>query len=346
MSAATATIIGGIGAAAAAGATVYGANKSANAATAAGQAQASAAQNSLDFQKSVYADNKKQQADFMAQAAQYAQPTVSDIKALNQMATVADAQNQSALTQIQQGQAVLNSINPALKAAGDQALQLINGQASAVLKPLQDQRATQRSQLENQLAEKFGASFRYSAAGIKALNDFDTQTANSLYTAQTGAINTVVNAASGLSNISAQTQANMQNQVGTAQNASNSVLNANDALSKREQQPFYIGAQFNPSASGVGNAAQIATQAAGNPFAGGIAMGQSIQNVAGAVGQSALTYALGNPSSPAATYTPTGSSSTGVGFSVPNIGSGTLPQAPAYNIGDLGSFNGPNPYSK
>jgi hypothetical protein len=321
----------------AAGASIVGSKIAADAAGEAGKAQAQEAQKALDWQKEVYAKNQAQMQKFMADAAKYSQPTISDINALQKMVQISDAQNASAIKSIESGQKILDSVNPALQAAGDETLKLIKGQADSILNPVRDQRNRQKTELENQLAQRFGASFRFSAAGIKALNDFDNQTAETMYNAHMGALNSVVNAASGLSNIASQTQANMLNQIQTAQGANASIINANDALAKRQQSPFYIGAQFQPNAGGVAGAQQMNTQAIGNQYAGGIAFGQGIANFGANLGQGALTYALGNPSaaSPSpATYVPTGSAQTGTGLGVPNFNV-NLPKAPTYNIGDF-----------
>lgn len=70
---------------------------------------------------------------------------------------------------------ILAKVDPSIKEAASQQLQLLQGKESAVLAPLQAQRMRQRKQLENALAEKLGPGYATSSAGIQALQGFDDQ---------------------------------------------------------------------------------------------------------------------------------------------------------------------------
>lgn len=70
---------------------------------------------------------------------------------------------------------ILAKVDPSIKEAADQQLQLLRGETSKVLAPLQAQRQRQKKQLQNALAEKLGPGYATSSAGIQALSAFDDQ---------------------------------------------------------------------------------------------------------------------------------------------------------------------------
>jgi hypothetical protein len=105
------------------------------------------------------------------QALGYATPTPQEIQTLQQQLAVSTQQ-------VQQGQQLVGSYSPAVQAAGNQALALMNGQSAASLAPMMNQRAQQRAQLQQQLQQQLGSGYQTSSAGIQALNNFDQQTSN------------------------------------------------------------------------------------------------------------------------------------------------------------------------
>lgn len=79
---------------------------------------------------------------------------------------------------------MLDAIDPALMEASTQALSLLRGQDASSLAPIRNQRAQQRSQLLRTLREQLGPGAETSSAGIKALNQFDTETSTMMANAQ------------------------------------------------------------------------------------------------------------------------------------------------------------------
>lgn len=108
-------------------------------------------------------------------------PTDAEIQQLHQAMAV----NQQSITQAQN---LINSADPALVEAANQAMGLMQGKSAASLAPIQNQRAQQRSEMEQQLAQQLGSGYRTSSAGIQALNNFDQQTANLMTNAQQSTI--------------------------------------------------------------------------------------------------------------------------------------------------------------
>lgn len=121
-----------------------------------------------------------QQQQDRASAVKYA---VSD-EELQQLQQSISLNNQD----IARKQKLLASADPALIEAGNQALQLMQGKSAASLKPLQDQRAQQRQQLQQTLASQLGPDYASSSQGRAALNQFDQQTSAVLTGAQQQAI--------------------------------------------------------------------------------------------------------------------------------------------------------------
>lgn len=104
-------------------------------------------------------------------------PTDAEMQQLQQAMSV----NQQGINQSQQ---LLQSANPALLAAGQQALQLMQGKSAAALAPIQNQRSQGRAQLEQQLQQQLGPGYKTSSAGIQALNNYDQATTNAMTNAQ------------------------------------------------------------------------------------------------------------------------------------------------------------------
>lgn len=68
------------------------------------------------------------------------------------------------------------AIDPAILEASQQALNLLQGKESSTLQPLRADRQRQRQTLLNSLREQLGPGAESSAAGLKAISQFDAQT--------------------------------------------------------------------------------------------------------------------------------------------------------------------------
>src|SRR5690606_36516284 len=91
--------------------------------------------------------------------------------------------------QIARQNQLLEAVDPALKEAGSQALQLLQGKEAAALNPIRQQRERDRKKLEENLARRLGSGFRTSSAGIEALSRFDQSTSEMLFNAQNTTMN-------------------------------------------------------------------------------------------------------------------------------------------------------------
>jgi len=297
----------------------------------AGKEQAQVARESLAFQKEVYEQAKLDQQKYMREAMAISAPTVAQLAAMDRMVTTNERQTEFTMKQIQSAEEALAAVNPAIVAAGQEAYRLIQGEPSKTLKPLRDTRSRQKIELENALAQRLGPGFRSTAAGIKALNDFDNQTSDALNSAQVGALSTVVNSLQGLSAVSAQQGANAQTGAQSALGGASAIIDAQKGLVSQQLQPYYLGAQLRPDASGRGAAQQTLAGVVGNQQAGTIGLGQGLASLGGQIGQVALMQSLLVPQGGAGipTYqTPTNN------VSMPSLGSSSLPTQ-SYTLGDF-----------
>lgn len=87
-------------------------------------------------------------------------------------------------TSIDKQASLFNALDPAVMAASENALQLLQGQEAKALAPLRKNRERQRDKLMNRLREQLGPGAETSTAGIQALNQFDAQTDEVLSGAQ------------------------------------------------------------------------------------------------------------------------------------------------------------------
>lgn len=83
---------------------------------------------------------------------------------------------------------LVSQIDPTIIEASQQALRLLRGEQSTALKPIQEQRQTQRQKVVNMLREQLGPGAETSTAGIQALTRFDAETNQLMAGAQQGAL--------------------------------------------------------------------------------------------------------------------------------------------------------------
>lgn len=115
----------------------------------------------------------------------------------------------SALKQNDQDQRLIDSIDPALLEASSQVLKLLKGEQSGAGNVIGNQRGKQREQLLAKLRAQLGPGAESSAMGLKALRDFDAQSAELGASTQgqsiatlMGVLNTRPNANGSVSNLS------------------------------------------------------------------------------------------------------------------------------------------------
>ena len=136
----------------------------------AANAQGKAANAQLD-------EARRQREAVMAASA----PSPAEIAAMDRAVALGEAA-------VARQERVLDAVDPTLIEAGQQALELLRGKDAEILAPLRKQRADQREALRQRLADQLGGGFETSSAGIKALNEFDNQTAGFLGQAQLNAV--------------------------------------------------------------------------------------------------------------------------------------------------------------
>lgn len=142
-------------------------------------------------------DAARQQANAAQGAAmaqqQFAQQNYGNISNMLSNASVSSlATMDSAIGQQQQNidsqLELVKQIDPTIMEASKNALNLLRGQQSQFLAPIQAQRNQQRQQLLNTLRQQMGSGAETSTAGMQALNNFDMQTNSLLSQQQQGAL--------------------------------------------------------------------------------------------------------------------------------------------------------------
>lgn len=265
--------------AAAAAISYISSKNSSNAATDAGKAQ-----NAVSEQGLQQAQSARQIAYGLAASA--ALPSASE---LNLMSATVGSSLSSLLAQhdaINQAQTDMDNLSPAIKASGEETTALLQGKASSLLKPIQDQRALQRTNLQQQLASRMGPGYETTAAGILALNNFDNQTVQTMTNAQFQAFNQSVNATTSLSN----TAAGLGSFISNSANQSTSL--ASSMQTTQQQLGMQAANIYAGGSAGVLGANNTLGSTIPNLFAGQMAQGQNTASLAGGLGQTAATYGM------------------------------------------------------
>lgn len=200
-------------------------------------ATSKAAQTQADAQRDIA--NRQIQFDQQrrAESMNLAQATPEELGRINQYLAQAQANYQQQMMRIQEQEQYIQSFDPVFKQAGQQALQLLQGQESAVLSPLRRQRDIQREQLRGRLRQQLGPGFETSSAGAQALNQFDVQSQDLFTQAQQSTLDRFMNYSQ--QGLSAGTQArsnaigNLGVAQGALQNANLQGINASQAIQSR-----------------------------------------------------------------------------------------------------------------
>lgn len=106
-----------------------------------------------------------------------AEPSPAELNAIATQYQNSASSLEMQMKQIQKDESLLDSVDPALKEAGKQAYEMLQGKEAAVLGPLRNERARQRQSLQSTLRDQLGPGYETSSAGIEALGRFDQQTA-------------------------------------------------------------------------------------------------------------------------------------------------------------------------
>lgn len=196
-----------------------------------------AAQTAADTQKDIANRQIEFDQQRRAQSLNFAQATPEELGRIDQYLSQAQANYQQQMSKIQEQERYIQSFDPVFKQAGQQALQLLQGQESAVLSPLRRQRDVQREQLRGRLRQQLGPGFETSSAGAQALNQFDVQSQDLFTQAQASTLDRFMNySQQGLSVGNAARSSAISNlgaAQGALQNANLQGINAQQAIQSR-----------------------------------------------------------------------------------------------------------------
>lgn len=171
------------------------------------------------------------------QAVALAQPSAAE---LGQQAQNLHLQSMALSRQqdlLSRDQKLLDSVDPTIKATGEQLYNLVQGKAAPILGPLQTEIDRQRVNLQQKLQSQMGPGWETSTAGIQAMSQFNQSAEMTIANAQNSAIQTLgstLGITSGVRSgiLSGEAQGfgtlNALNQTGiqTAQNQTGRIVNA------------------------------------------------------------------------------------------------------------------------
>lgn len=150
----------------------------------AGGSAADAAQSAADAQLKAALEGLQFQKETQAKALQYAQASPQELASIQSILNLQEQTIQKGEQALEADKELLASVDPALKEAGVQALQLLKGQEAASVGVARTSRELQRQRLQETLKNRLGAGYETSTAGAQALAAFDQQTTEVLQNAQ------------------------------------------------------------------------------------------------------------------------------------------------------------------
>lgn len=263
--------------------------KAANAMEDAGNAQVQAARERIAWEKQALEEQKKNQERGIELGKQYGAMSANEMLSIQRMLTDRDSSFAARLAEIDKERALLEQVDPLVKQSGENLLNLLKGESSAALKPVQDERDRQRRQLEANLASSMGPGFRTTSAGIEALTRFDQESSSLFSNVQQQAIQQQAGLFGGLfgGQLGGQQAISqgVSNAYGMRDTAGQAVWQAESAAQSRLADSVMSGFKTAVDYSGVGNAFGQATQVAGAPFQGDVARGQAISSIGNTFGQ-------------------------------------------------------------
>lgn len=232
-------------------------------------------------------------------ALSYAAPTAQELTQLQ-----GQIQNQARYQAVQQAGVardtqILNSLDPALVTAGQQANAMLQGKQAAIIQPMLQQQNVQRQQLQSSLAAQFGPGWASTSAGQQALTNFNMSANVQTQQAQMSAFQQI----SEFMGFNTAQATNLQNSMNqsfqTANNMSAQTLQGMNTIQERQEQAV-LGTN------------QAKLQTAGSQYAGDAATANMISGLgktASSIGGMMGGQAMGGGSS-ASSLAPSGGSAT------------------------------------
>ncbi len=186
-------------------------------------------------------------------ALKFAEATPQELEQLNRGIALNEAD-------IQRKTKLLESSDPAIIEAGQQALKLLRGEEAKTLGPLKSNIAKQESALREKLLAQLGPGYENTTAGIQALNAFNEQANNALSGAQQNSLAQLLGVAQD-SSARYGTQSNIQNAQGLAGMFGN--ISNRQVAAIRGTPITNAGAPFVQDAASARNLQQTVGNAAG-----------------------------------------------------------------------------------
>jgi hypothetical protein len=158
-----------------------------------------AAENQRSTQKDQFTMQMEAANKLREEAVSAAMPKADEIAAVNTMIKNRDLALKRSQEMIDRERTLLDSVDPAIKSAGEQASRLIAGQEANMLQPIKSRLEKQRQDLKDNLRNQLGPGAETSTAGMAALQQFDESSTLQMAQIQQQAFGSIVQGLQGLS---------------------------------------------------------------------------------------------------------------------------------------------------
>jgi len=198
-----------------------------------------------------------------AEAKKASLPTPSEIAAMDSVVQQREAAVNNSLAEIRRFEESVESLDPVIREASNQQLDILKGRASAMLKPVREARERRRAKMEQELASRLGPGFRSSTAGASALIQFDQSTDDMMAQTQFNALNQLGQTAQGAASTRSALVQNLAQISAIGSTLSFGELQARGALKGRELEAILRAPIPDPGAA-------LRAQAEGQEAIGGL----------------------------------------------------------------------------
>lgn len=271
----------------AATAAIGGAVISANATKGAGEATLTAADKQVAMAQKALDEQIKAREQGVALGHEVGSMSAGELSSINQLLRDKESALNASMFELDKQKSILQSVDPAVRTAGQQTLDLLNGKLTPYLSPILKQRELDRTKLENTLASQFGPGYKASSAGIEALTKFDAATSQVVSQGQQQALTQVSGIYSSLFGAQQAGQSDITKNTGDIYARStltdSNVLQAEQFIRNREANAVMSGFTGQPvNYSGPVAAQNSVVSSSGLPFAGTQAIGNTVTQLGGA----------------------------------------------------------------
>ncbi len=201
-----------------------------------------------------------------------AAPSMDELRMISRQYQMSEQALAAQLASIKQDEDLLHSVDPALKEAGKQAYDMLQGKEAAALAPLRAERARQKETLKATLRDQLGAGYATSSAGIEAMQAFERESAGLSADVQNQTLGAFLG-------VAASVRPDVSGKLGRAYGTSSQMMST--ALAGQQNVAGRQVAAFTGNAPNYQNVINTA----GSQYVGELGKSQAMGNMFGQIGQ-------------------------------------------------------------